>query len=83
MYKSWLSPNACASRRAAYLNLVVDSSDPVCINVLNIFFNIFGAPKQIISDNGSAFVGDETQLFVRNRNIKWTFNHQVALFSKD
>ena len=66
-YRLWLFDNIHFHKiqflAQQYLNLVVDSSGPACINMLNIFFNIFGAPKQIIPDNGSAFVSDERQLF--------------------
>ena len=39
LYKSWISLVACASGRVMYLNLVIDSSGPACINMLNRFFN--------------------------------------------
>ena len=68
----------CASSRAIYLDLVIDSSGPACINMLNKFFNTFDALKRFISYNGGAFFSEETQLFIKNRNIKWTFNKQAA-----
>lgn len=46
--------------------------------MLNRLFNTFGAPKQFISDNGGACNSEETHLFIKNRNIKWTFNRQAA-----
>ena len=52
LYKSWISLITCASSRAIYLDLVIDSSGPACINMLNRLFNTFGAPKRFISDNG-------------------------------
>ena len=61
-----------------HLNLVIDSSVPANINLLKRFFNTCGVPKQFFSENGGAFVNDETQLFIRNRNIKWTFHHEAA-----
>ena len=67
----------CCSR-AIYLDLVIYSSGPACISMLNRFFNTFGAPKRFISDNGGAFVSEETQLFIKNRNVKWTVNKQDA-----
>ena len=60
------------------LLLVIDSSGPAIINLLIRFFNTFGVPKPFISENGGAFVRDETQLFIRNWNIKWKFNHEAA-----
>ena len=84
MYKSWISLIKCSSSRAIYLYFIINSSGPVCINILNRFFNAFGATKQFISDNGGAFVGfvsDETQLFIRNRNIKCIFNYEATLWT--
>ena len=43
--KSWISLIKCSSSRAIYVDLVIDSSGPACINMLNRFFDTFGAPK--------------------------------------
>ena len=68
---------ACASSTA--VDLVFDSSSPACTDMLNRFFNIFVvAPKQFISDNEGAFISEETQFFIKNRNTKWAFNKQAA-----
>ena len=75
LYKSWILFITCASSRAIYLDLVTDSSGPACINMLNRFFNTFGAPKQFISDNGGAFNSEETHLFIKNRNIEILNGH--------
>ena len=50
---------ACSG--ALYLDLIVDSGSATCITVLNAFSNApiefpFGADKQFISDNVSAFI---------------------------
>ena len=37
LYKSWISLVTCASSRAIFLDLVIDSSGPACINMLNRF----------------------------------------------
>ena len=58
MYKSWIALIICASSRPIYLDLVIDSSGPACINKLNRFFNTFGTPKRFISDNGGAFISE-------------------------
>ena len=60
-----------------YLNLVIDSSGPACINMLNRFFNTLVLQNDCISGNGGAFISEETQSFIKNGNIKWTFNKQV------
>ena len=46
--------------------------------MLSRFFNSFGTSKKIISDNRGAFVSDETQLFIGNRNIKCGFDHEAT-----
>lgn len=46
--------------------------------MLSRFFNSFGTPKKIISDNRGAFVSDETQLFIGNRNVKCGFDHEAT-----
>ena len=61
LHKSWISLITCASSRVLYLDLVIDSSGPEFINMLNRPFSTFGAPKRFISDNGRAFISEETQ----------------------
>lgn len=39
------------------------------ISTLNKYFSSFGIPKVLISDNGSAFVSQEFQLFLKSLNI--------------
>ena len=73
-----ISLTTCASSRAIYLDLGINSSGPACINMLNRFFNTIGAPKRFISDNGGAFISEKIQLFIKNRNMKWTFKKQAA-----
>ena len=50
-----------ACSRALYLHLIVDSGSATCITVLIAFSNApikfnFGANKQFISDNASAYI---------------------------
>ena len=33
-----------------------------------------GCPREMLSDNGSAFTAEDTQTFVGERNIKWHFS---------
>ena len=68
----------CASFRCIYLDLVPDCSGESCVLALNRFINSRGAPKLIISDNGSSFVNQDVQKFVASKFIKWNFNTEAA-----
>ena len=52
LYELWISLIACSSSRAIYLDLVIDSSGPACINILNRFLIHLVLQKRFISDNG-------------------------------
>ena len=78
MYKAWIGLIICASSRAIYLDLVADSSSTECINLLKRFISRYGAPNNIISDNGKCFISEETQNFASTRNIIWRFNLESA-----
>ena len=45
-----------------------------CIRGLSRFFSRRGTPSSILSDNGTNFRSDETQKFVRSKNVRWSFN---------
>ena len=78
MYKAWIGLITCASSRAVYLDLVPDSSSEECIELLKRFISRYGAPSNVISDNGKCFISEETQNFVSNKNIIWKFNLESA-----
>ena len=67
----------CASSRALYLDLVVNSSGKQCVEVIKRLIARYGA-HGIISDNGKAFISEETQDFASCKNIKWRFNIEAA-----
>ena len=78
MFKTWIALVTCASSRALYLDLVVNSSGKQCVEVIKRLIARYGAPHEIISDNGKAFISEETQDFASCKNIKWRFNIEAA-----
>lgn len=78
MFKSWIFLYTCASTRGVYLDLVPDASAHSCIRGLRRFISDRGAPKLIISDNGTQFKSEETQGFAGKRRIQWKFNLVAA-----
>ena len=78
LYKAWIALITCSNSRAIYLDIATDNSSLKCVNVLTRFYNRRGAPKDIQSDNGSNFVGEEVQNFVASRNTNWNFNTPSA-----
>ncbi|XP_004211633.1 uncharacterized protein LOC101235323 [Hydra vulgaris] len=78
MNKAWLFVTTCCSRRFLYLDLIPDCTAEACICGLRRFLSRFGAPFQFISDNGSNFSAEETQIFSSSRRIRWCFNVPAA-----
>ncbi|XP_057302744.1 uncharacterized protein LOC130636910 [Hydractinia symbiolongicarpus] len=74
MYKAWVFLFTCTSTRALHLDLVSDASSSGCIRSFRRFFIERGITSEIISDNGSQFIAEDTQRFSSNRGIKWHFN---------
>ena len=74
MYKCYIVIYTCASTRGVILDVVPDGTAETFVNSLKKFISRRGCPQVILSDNGSPFIADETQLFVNSRNIKWEFN---------
>ena len=56
------------------LDVVPDGSVEIFINSLKKFISRRGCPAKILSDNGSVFVANITQKFVRFCNVKWDFS---------
>ena len=46
----------CSSSRALYLDVVENCSSALCVNILKRFIKQYGAPKQVLSNNGSTFI---------------------------
>ncbi|XP_065665633.1 uncharacterized protein LOC136087055 [Hydra vulgaris] len=78
IFKCWIFLASCASTRFIHLDLVPDCSALACIRGLRRLISKFGAPYEIISDNGSCFTADETQQFTSSRGILWHFNVAAA-----
>ena len=78
IYKAWIALFTCASSRCIYLDISTDYTGLSCKHVLSRFINRRGAPKQIISDNGSNFTSDEVQNFAATKNIEWKLNIPAA-----
>ena len=60
------------------MDLVVNSPGKQCVEVIIRLIRRYGAPHEIISDNGKAFISEETQDFASCKNIKWRFNVEAA-----
>ena len=73
-HKAWIFLFTCSNSRAICLDLVPDSSSPSCIRGLKRFFSRRGAPKSILSDNGTNFTAADTQQFASNYGTDWQFN---------
>ena len=73
-YKAWIFLFTCSSTRGICLELVPSCDAPACIRGLSRFFSRRGTPTSILSDNGSNFTADETQQFVKFKNVDWKFN---------
>ena len=71
--KYFVTLYTCASSRATLLDLVSDVSANEFINSLKRFIARRDCPKEIISDNGGAFVSKVVQKYVSKLNMKWKF----------
>ena len=78
MYKAWIVIITCASTRAICLDLVPDCSAATFILSFKRFISRRGVPSLVISDNGTQFASEQTQLFTLTKGIKWKFNLPLA-----
>ena len=74
MYKAWIITVTCSSSRTLYLDIVENRSSAYCVNMLQRFINQYGAPKQVLSYNGSAFTSKEVKEFIALHGIKCSYN---------
>ena len=85
--KSWGAVFTCATVRAIHLEIVQDLSAEAFLHALRRFAAHHGWPMTMISDDGTSFVGAESELkrifkeekqqiedFIVTRKIKWKFN---------
>ena len=76
--KAWATLYTCASTRAIILDLVAHPSAPDFTASLTRFIARRGCPNHVITDNGSNFTAEETQVFAAQRNITWHLNIPLA-----
>ena len=74
MHKAYIVIFTCATSRSVILDLVEDNSSKNFMNSLKKFIARRGCPKKIISDNGTVFKSQGSQLFCSERGITWKFN---------
>ena len=74
MHKTWIVIVTCSSSRALYSDVVENCSSALCLNMLKRYINQYGALKQILSDNGSAFTSKEVKEFISLNGVKWSHN---------
>ena len=78
MNKAWVTLYTWASTKNIMLDLIPSLSANSLKNSLKRFIIRRGCPDNVISDNGSTFVANETQNFASNLNIKRHFNLALA-----
>ena len=69
MHKAYVVIFTCASSRSVILDLVEDNSSKTFMNSINKFIAKRCCSKKIISDNGTAFKSQDSQLFCSERRI--------------
>ena len=78
LYKAYIVIYTCAATRAVILDVVHNANASTFISCFKRFISRRGCPSTVISDNGSAFISDDTQNFVSSRLINWKFNLEKA-----
>ena len=74
MFKFWLVLFTYVNARCIFFDSVYDPSADACISALQRFISSRGAPKTIVSDNGSK----DVQKFVSSKFIRWKSNTEAA-----
>lgn len=77
-HKAWIALITCSVSRAIYLDIAQNYDADALIELLERFFNRYGAPKKVVSDNGSNFTANATKAFAKSRFIRWSYNIEVA-----
>ena len=73
-YKAWIVLYTCMATRAVILDVVSTASAASFLQSFRRFIARRGSPAQMISDNGSSFAAEETQVYATNSFIDWKFN---------
>ena len=74
MHKAYIAIFTCATLRSIILDLVEDNNSKNCNNSIKQFIARRGCPKKIISDNGTVFKSQDSQLFCSEWGITWKFS---------
>ena len=74
MHKAWVTLYTCAASRAICLDLVPNMNSASFIRSFKRFILRYGCPDNVISDNGSNFVSEDSRNFVASRFIEWHLN---------
>ena len=61
-----------------YLDIAQNYDSDALIQLLERFFNRYGASSTIVSDNGSNFTAKATKDFAKSRFIRWSYNIEAA-----
>ena len=69
LYKAYIVIYTCAATRAIILDVVHNANASTFISCFKRFISRRGCPSTVISDNGSAFISDDTQNFVSSRLV--------------
>ncbi|XP_028413247.1 uncharacterized protein LOC114536094 [Dendronephthya gigantea] len=90
--KRWLCVFTCTATRAIHLEVAFGLDTDSFLNAFERFTSRRGIPSEIISDNGTNFVGavselkelankldkEKIQRFTAHKNVKWVFNPPAA-----
>ena len=72
----------CTTSRSVILDLVEDNSSKNFTNSIKRWIARRGCPNKIISDNGTVFKSQDSQLLYSERGITWKFNLDGAPWSR-
>ena len=74
LYKAWIVIYTCTATRAVILDVVSSTNAANFVQSFRRFIARRGSPALMVSDNGSAFIADDTQKYATNSFIQWKFN---------
>ena len=78
MHKAWVILYTCTASRAICLDFVPNMNSAYFIRSFKRFISRYGCPDNVISDNRSNFVSDDSRNFVANGFIEWHLNLPLA-----
>ena len=78
MHKAWVTLYTSAASRAICLDLVPNMNSASFIRSFKQFISPYGCPDNVITDNGSNIVSDDSRNFVASRIVEWHLNLPLA-----